>query len=172
LVFATVGTDHHPFHRLVEWVDGWFAHATSSRAQCFVQHGTSAAPRFSDASRYVRYEEVQRLMGDAAVVVSHGGPATIMECRALGAVPIVVPRRADLGEHVDEHQTDFCNRLAASGDIVLCDSDVQLRELLDRAIVVPDAFRSAPMSERSPDVVRRFGELVDQLVASGRRHVG
>src|SRR6185312_1027562 len=43
-VFATVGTDHHPFHRLVRWLDDWYALDGASRTRCLIQTGTSEPP--------------------------------------------------------------------------------------------------------------------------------
>ncbi len=38
LVFATVGTDHHRFERLMDWMDAWGAHP---EARLVVQHGNA-----------------------------------------------------------------------------------------------------------------------------------
>jgi diacylglycerol kinase (ATP) len=46
LLLVTVGTDHHPFDRLVRWVDGWLDGETGQAAglRCLMQTGTSAPP--------------------------------------------------------------------------------------------------------------------------------
>jgi UDP-N-acetylglucosamine transferase subunit ALG13 len=65
----------------------------------------------------VPYPEMIRLMAQATVVVTHGGPASIMMALQLGKKPIVVPRMARFGEHVNDHQVAFCRRLEAEGRI-------------------------------------------------------
>lgn len=46
LVFVTVGTDYHPFDRLVQWIDDWMIEGGgAARARVFVQSGTSTPPR-------------------------------------------------------------------------------------------------------------------------------
>jgi UDP-N-acetylglucosamine transferase subunit ALG13 len=104
-------------------------------------------------------------MRDAAAVVCHGGPGTIMECRSLGLLPIVVPRQARLGEHVDDHQIRFARRMATTGGIHLAETEAQLHELLERVFVDPAAFRSEGVAPQLTATIRRFGELVDSLVA-------
>jgi UDP-N-acetylglucosamine transferase subunit ALG13 len=167
LVFTTVGTDHHRFDRLVEWVDGW-ALERRGRSRCFVQSGTSAPPSVADWSPYVSYDELQSSIREAAAVVCHGGPATIMECRRHGLVPIVVPRRRDLGEHVDDHQGLFTERLAAQQEIHLVSTREALWRLLDRAVAEPGVFRSLAEAVRTDETVERFTTLVDGL-RSGRK---
>jgi UDP-N-acetylglucosamine transferase subunit ALG13 len=150
---------------LVRAVDNWFATEGHERARCFIQYGTSGSPTFADARAYLPFDILQDLMDQAAVVVSHGGPATIMECRRRGRIPIVMPRRADLGEHVDDHQLDFCRRLATTDDVIICESAFELAGHLDRGIREPRALLTPPISERAPEAVHRFAELVDSLVA-------
>jgi UDP-N-acetylglucosamine transferase subunit ALG13 len=170
LLFVSVGTDHHPFHRLVEWVDDWLERRASGPLRCVVQGGTSRPSRLAEFHDYLRYQDMQAAMRDAAAVVCHGGPGTIMEARALGQVPIVLPRQSRLGEHVDDHQVTFARRLASVGEIHLAWTEGGLHELLDLALVEPSAFRSRPAAGGGASTaIRRFGELVDSLMESPER---
>jgi UDP-N-acetylglucosamine transferase subunit ALG13 len=171
LVFVTVGTDHHPFDRLVAWADAWMAAGRHGGAPCLIQTGTSKAPAHAPWRDYVRYDEMCAAMSRAAAVVCHGGPATIMDARRLGRVPIVVPRSADLGEHVDNHQQRFARRMSELGVIHLAGSQEELFRLLDRALADPDAFAVHPGGEGITAAVGRFEELVDGLIRS-KKSVG
>jgi UDP-N-acetylglucosamine transferase subunit ALG13 len=162
-IFVTVGTDHHRFDRLVEWVDGWL-HERGGRAHCFIQCGTSGPPSIAEWSDYVSYDELQASIRRASAVVCHGGPATIMECRRHGLIPIVVPRRRDLGEHVDDHQGLFTRRLAAQQEIRLVAVREDLWRLLDAAVAEPEVFRKPPEVSRTGETVERFARLVGTLL--------
>jgi UDP-N-acetylglucosamine transferase subunit ALG13 len=169
LLLVTVGTDHHPFDRLVRWVDGWVASSHRRRDSgltCLMQTGTSAPPAgVADWHDYFEFNALQAAMRVAAAVVCHGGPGTILGARHLGAVPIVVPRRHRLGEHVDDHQVAFSRRLAAEGGVFLAESEADLYGLLDRVVTEPAAFR-VPAERLGPGpAVRAFERLVDGLVA-------
>ena len=177
LVLVTVGTDHHPFDRLIGWVDRWAA-LNSETAEVIVQYGHSAAPMIARGSDFVPYDELQALFDRASVVVSHGGPATITEARRHGRLPITIGRDPSLGEHVDDHQQRFVRRAAAEGLVLDAQDEAGFRLLLDRAIADPAPFTFVPTGPGSSSgtdlsgpaaTVARIGELVADLVATGRR---
>lgn len=102
---AVVGTDHHPFDRLVGWIDA--AARRHPEHRFFVQHGASGAPVVAEGAPYLGHAALTAMLGEAAVMVCHGGPGTIMDARAQRLVPICVPRDPERGEHVDGHQLRF-----------------------------------------------------------------
>jgi UDP-N-acetylglucosamine transferase subunit ALG13 len=162
LVFVTVGTDHHPFDRLIGWVDAWAAERGAA-VRCIVQHGRSKAPSFAEARAFLPPAELARLLGEATVVVAHGGPGTILGARDAGSVPVVVARRPDLGEHVDGHQLRFVARLAEAGEIHRADDESELRELLEAALADPASFHRSREGGGAEETAARFGALVDEL---------
>ncbi|MFL6238688.1 MAG: glycosyltransferase [Actinomycetes bacterium] len=169
LVLITVGTDHHPFARLIGWVDRWLARH-GDRVDAVVQHGTARPPRFGRAVEYLEHAEFLRLAGSAQIVVCHGGPATIAEVRKLGHLPIVVPRRPDQGEHVDDHQMRFTERLSARGLVRVPRDEDEFWKQLDAGIVDPMTYE-LPIDDELPVAVtvRRFGDLVAALPHRTRR---
>ncbi|HSR27419.1 MAG TPA: glycosyltransferase [Actinomycetes bacterium] len=166
LLLVTVGTDHHPFDRLVSWAAAWLD-GHPGQLRCLMQTGTSAPPTTgaADWRAYLEFDALQAAMAEAAAVVCHGGPGTILGARHMGAVPIVVPRQHRLGEHVDDHQVAFSRRLAAEGDeIHLAEGEADLHRLLDRVAAEPAIFRAGPGDRATAVAVREFGRLVDGLV--------
>jgi UDP-N-acetylglucosamine transferase subunit ALG13 len=163
LVFVTVGTDHHPFDRLIRWVDGWLADGGGESARCLVQAGRSAQPQLAEATEYLGYDEMRRAVDEAAAVVTHGGPGSIALSTSLGKRPIVVPRRKSLGEHVDDHQLLFARRIADQGKIELVESEEAFRGALERLLHSPDPRMTATASQPT-EAVRRFEELVGNLI--------
>jgi UDP-N-acetylglucosamine transferase subunit ALG13 len=169
LVFVTVGTDHHPFDRLVRWVDAWLSAGPADRVRCVVQFGTSTTPSLAEARQYLPYDELEALMGEATAVVCHGGPGSVMAARWRGTKPIVVPRRHGRGEHVDDHQLVFSRRMAAEGEILLVEEESDFRRVLDGVL---DGSVSLDLPAARADVtisLERFEELVDGLFAGGGR---
>ena len=164
LLVVSVGTDHHPFDRLMSWVDAWMGRQTDEGTRCVVQRGTSAPPLRASSRPLLAHAELNALMQSADAVVTHGGPASIMECRRAGRLPIVVPRRADLGEHVDDHQSAFTRRLATVGDILLAEDEESFHGALDGVFDHPAAFRTAPSAQRIAQTVERFGKAVEPLL--------
>ncbi|MDP8911041.1 MAG: sulfotransferase [Actinomycetota bacterium] len=165
LVFATVGTDHHPFDRLVRWLDRWLENGGKHRARCLVQRGTSRAPAHAESADYLDYGSMHASVCDAALVVCHGGPGTIMLAANEGKRPLVVPRRQSLGEHVDDHQVAFARRIAKDGAIRVAESEEEFRALLDEALEHPESWRLPADRPAVDDVVQRIERLVEPLVS-------
>ncbi len=176
LLLVLVGTDHHPFHRLVTWVDEWLE-LQQDPPQAMVQHGTSHAPRRADGVPLTGKAELERLMASADVVVTHGGPATITEVRRHGRLPLVVPRDPRLGEHVDEHQQLFARRMDASDFVRTCETREDLHGCLSAGFADPSTVTVDADADRSrlEASLSRFAQIVDALVAdrgSARRRRG
>jgi len=163
LVLAIVGTDHHPFDRMIDWIDDWLATAPGS-VRCIVQHGFTRPPRLAEPRPRLTYDEVQELIAEAHAVVCHGGPATIMDCRRAGLTPFVMPRRHALGEHVDNHQVLFTRRIAEAGMIRLVDDETTLHRSLTEEIMKPrQATRLAVVRTGGDEAVRAIAESVHRL---------
>jgi UDP-N-acetylglucosamine transferase subunit ALG13 len=165
LVFVTVGTDHHPFHRMVRWVDGWLASGAKERVHCLVQFGTSERPRLAEGQDYLPYSEMESAMAQALAVVCHGGPGSVMMARWLGKKPIVVPRRHGLGEHVDDHQRVFASRMAREGELELVEEEGRFREILDGAIAGTVSLELSAARAQTEESLARFERLVERLAA-------
>ncbi|MFC3994830.1 glycosyltransferase [Nocardiopsis sediminis] len=162
-MLVTVGTDHHPFTRLVGWADAYAADRPDVRV--LVQHGSAEAPEHADGEAFLDGPDLRAAMTEAAAVVTHGGPATVTEARRLGHLPITVARDPELGEHVDDHQIRFVARLDASERVLSCASHQQFAAALDKALDHPGEFRLGPGAEEGAEAVaREAGRLIDLLV--------
>jgi UDP-N-acetylglucosamine transferase subunit ALG13 len=165
LVLVVVGTDHHPFDRLVGWADQWAENHPDARV--VVQYGTSRPPSVAEGFDVLPVDRLGRLFREATVAICHGGPGTIMGAREAGLKPLVVARRHDLGEHVDDHQSRFATRMGTAGTIYLVDDQGTFNELLDQAIGGGEGFRfDLEGEDPAAQSVARFASLVDRLLAS------
>ena len=66
-------------------------------------------------AKVVSLEEFDRLAVEADVVVSHAGVGSALRLLNLGVSAIIVPRRQERGEHVDNHQQQAAAQLAQGG---------------------------------------------------------
>ena len=163
-VLVTVGSDHHPFDRLIGWVDDW-ADTCEGKLDLVVQHGTASPPRHGQSTDFLPHDLLLQRVARSDIVVAQGGPMGIVEARRLGVVPIVVPRRHSLGEVVDDHQVEFCRQLAAAGEIELAETAVDLTAALNHAALDPRRMHFTPESldEQVRAAAERFGSLVAEL---------
>ncbi len=121
MILVLTGTHEQPFDRLVRAAE---VVARDTGEEVVVQRGTSREPaphcRVVDL---LPHGEVLELMARARVVITHGGPATILEAARHGR-PVVVPRDPAFGEHVDDHQLRFCRRLQDRVHLVVDPQDL------------------------------------------------
>ena len=164
-VTVLVGTDHHPFDRLIEWVNAWLGHHPQQVASFFVQAGTTSVTPACPWAAFLGIDKLKDVFDETDVLVCHGGPASIAEAWSRGQLPIVVPRLRRLGEHVDDHQLDFSVRVAELGRIRLAQAPSEFGELLDEAARDMSGFRTSGLESDVDAVVSRFGALVDELVS-------
>jgi UDP-N-acetylglucosamine transferase subunit ALG13 len=163
---VTIGTDPHPFARLIDWVDRWMAEQQNLDA--VIQHSTTGRPTRGRPVAYLPSARLQQLVGEASIVVCHAG-TIVSECLVLGVVPVVVPRRRQLGEAVDDHQIRFARRLAQEGTVVCCETEEELRTELSRRLASGDVHRHATTPLRlhgPPTGIERAGLELDRLLTA------
>lgn len=167
LVLVTVGGDHHPFERLMAWVQN-MVDTEGDRIRWVVQYGSASAPPVgAEAMDYLDHHDLLDLMNQARAVVTSGGPSTLLEARTLGHRPIVVPRWSSLGEHVDDHQRAFASRMHEAGIAVRVETEVEFRRAVEVAI---DAPRIVVDANAERPAVARAGSLIDAAARSAQRH--
>jgi UDP-N-acetylglucosamine transferase subunit ALG13 len=162
LLVVTVGSDHHPFDRIIDWLDEYLVSGRADRVRYVCQHGTSHAPRFGFHQPYIEHDVLQSLLADAAAVVCHGGPSSLLETLRCGRIPLAVPREAESGEAVDDHQRAFCELLASRHQALLANTRSDLHCRLDEVLACPAAFAAPPLTYDADrkETVERFATLV------------
>ncbi|MFS0912071.1 glycosyltransferase [Microbacterium sp. 179-I 3D2 NHS] len=167
-LFVSVGTDHHPFGRLIGWVDRWAQEHPD--VDLVVQHGSSPASTVGVNHHMMTGDELTAHYGAADIVVSQVGPGTIADANAAGVRPIVVPRDPALGEVVDDHQSAFGDFMAARERCIVVRDEKDLRRTLDRTLADPGSVHfDAEAGAASASTA--VAELAQRIVAAPRRRV-
>ena len=153
----SVGTDHHPYHRMLHWG------ATSVRRldiDLFVQRGATPGRSDVESIDYLDGLDLADQMRKADAVVCHGGPGTISLARRCGHRPIVMPRDPERGEHIDDHQMRYTAKLAREGTIDVAHTVEELITLLSTP-----RERLDPVDDCSPvEAIEHFGDLTERLL--------
>jgi UDP-N-acetylglucosamine transferase subunit ALG13 len=169
-VLVLVGTDVHPFDRLLGWVENYTARGLVTWT---IQSGSSRETKLAGGSPFLDRAQLATALETAHVVICHGGPATITEARRAGHKPLCVPRDPKQGEHVDDHQQRFARRLGRSGLVQICETEEELHAALERAESKRDAYR-IDNSDADAAVVAtalQIGRIADGLVSDGPQRV-
>ena len=107
MIFVTVGTHEQPFDRLLRYIDKMIENGII-KEEVVVQKGyTDYEPKNYKAKKLISYDEMRFNIENARIVVTHGGPASFIAPLSIGKIPIVVPRKKEYNEHVNNHQLDF-----------------------------------------------------------------
>ncbi len=162
LVAVSVGTDHHPFDRLVAWTGEWAKE--NSDVQVVIQRGPAAAVPGLDCPQVMPHDELRRLFGIASVVVCHGGPSTVMDARYAGSKPIVLPRNPEFGEHVDGHQLAFAHHLERHALAKVVYDRGPLFEAIEAGIADEGLYRT--VHGHGLEGVVGFGQMLDNLLGT------
>ncbi|GAB3146012.1 glycosyltransferase [Microbacterium neimengense] len=68
-----------------------------------------------DVRTYMSADDFEAEAAAADVVVTHAGVGTALKLLDMGIFPVLVPRRAHRGEHVDDHQLQIARNLEERG---------------------------------------------------------
>jgi UDP-N-acetylglucosamine transferase subunit ALG13 len=115
MIFFTTGTSPCAFQRLVD-----AAARLADRNEVVVQHGAAEPPPGVSSFAYASEAVIAEYVRAADVVVCHAGAGSTALALSLGHRPLVLARRADLGENIDDHQVAFAERLARYGLVTHC----------------------------------------------------
>ncbi|MEL7254320.1 MAG: glycosyltransferase [Pseudomonadota bacterium] len=101
MIFLTVGTQL-PFLRLVEAVEGWAGQHPDQ--QVIAQLGDGGKSPHMTCHRVLDPSDFRDLCVKADLIVSHAGTGSFLMAHQVDTPLLVMPRRADLGEHRNDHQ--------------------------------------------------------------------
>lgn len=148
--FVSVGNATQPFHRLLDAVCE-LVHQLPQPV--FVQYGSAQDFICCPSCHAVAFMEMQafeRQVAEAELLILHAGAGSVIHAVRAGKVPVVMPRRAHLGEHVDDHQLEFARELAAAGKVVMCED---VSELADAVAEALERQRKNPNTTGEPALV-------------------
>jgi len=155
-VVASAGTYHLPFDRFSDWLQRWFDGRPD--VDLVVQHGPSKPVRGATNVEILPYDELLDLCRDADVVVLQGGAGAVMDMRAIGRVPLVIPRVPGAGEVVDDHQLVFTAEMEHLGIIRRAITFEEFAQELDAMLVQPSDDVVGEMDTPGVEAIRSLME--------------
>lgn len=154
--FVSVGNATQPFDRLLDAV----CHvAPELPYPIVVQHGhTAFACPGCESHAFLGMHAFEAFMISADVLILHAGAGSVINAIQAGRVPVVVPRRAALGEHVNDHQLEFARQLAIDERILLVEDVEDLGSAVTRAKTLIASPASA--ARATPPLVDAIKEIL------------
>ena len=140
MIFAVAGTQL-PFPRLFETLE-----RIARRQGIEVIAQTGEAGRQSDAMQCesrIEPARFEKLISTCSVVVGHAGIGVIIAAATHGKPLIVMPRRAALGEHRNDHQLATVDHFKNRPGFVIVNDEAELEAALMRTDPEPMSFQGS-----------------------------
>jgi UDP-N-acetylglucosamine transferase subunit ALG13 len=161
LIFVAVGTQKFEFNRLIEKVDE-LVESGDIEEEVFAQIGVcSYRPKHYEYKTFMPKDIMMGWMEKADIVITHAGTGMIMEALDMGKKVIAVPRKAEYGEHVDDHQFEIVRALSSKNIIEPAYDTDELAEAIRRVKVTE--YKKYKSTRK---------QVVDQLDAWIREYLG
>lgn len=160
MIFVTVGTHEQPFNRLIECIDNLKKDGLIAE-EVVIQTGYSTyEPKYCKWKKLFSYQDMLNLVNEARIVITHGGPSSFIMPLQSGKTPIVVPRRQEFNEHVNNHQVSFSKFVADRMKTIIV---VEEMDKLGKAIIDYHKITSEMKSEIKSNN-RFFNEKLIKIV--------
>ena len=163
MILVSVGTHEQGFERLVKKIDELAREGVAK--DVIMQTGyTEYEPKYCISAKFYPFADMQRMAKDADIIITHGGPSSFIMALQNGKVPIVVPRRSEFNEHVNDHQVVFCHEVEKrNGNIIVVDDVDELGRIIKD---FPEIVKNMPaeLKSNNAEFCRNFENIALHLV--------
>ncbi len=138
MIFVTVGTEKFPFDRLLKTLDEGKGLGLIEQ-EIFAQTGSGLyEPKYFQYQSMISFKKMICMINQAKIVVSHAGVGSTILCLSLGKIPIIISRRSELGEHVDNHQVEFAERMDDIGNVIVANNGDLIEKINNYKEIISD----------------------------------
>lgn len=162
MIFVTVGTHEQPFDRLVSKIDE-LKRDGIIQEDVLIQTGFSTyEPEYCKWSRFIPYTDMVKNVAEARIVITHGGPASFIMPLQIGKTPVVVPRKKQFGEHVNDHQVEFTRHVVQRMENIIPVFEIdELKNVIESYDQIISTLKQGAQSNN-----HRFNERLIEIVES------
>ncbi len=132
MIFVSTGTQF-PFDRMLEAIDLLLSEGIITElviAQ--TSHGSSFVSPRMECIESISGDRFDQYISEARIVISHAGMGTILSALMHQKPIITIPRKAELGEHRNNHQFDSLEKIHNPA-IIKCWDTSNLKQAFDEA---------------------------------------
>lgn len=129
MIFVTIGTQA-PFDRLVSAMDEIAALYPEEKFIAQVTN-TELMVENMELRYFLSPVDFEKLFLEASLIVSHAGMGTIISALTLGKPIIIMPRKAYLNEHRNEHQLATARKFKDMGYVYVAADENELKILME-----------------------------------------
>lgn len=126
MIFVSVGSQL-PFDRMIKIVDEW---ALDQKLEVFAQIGPAKyVPKNIKFSNSIPYDKFNEYLEHCNYFISHAGMGNIISAIDRSKKIMIMPRKAEYGEHRNNHQVATCEKFSKLESIFVFNTIAELRSL-------------------------------------------
>ena len=134
MITVTCGTIPYPFDRIIQWIKAILEQDILEET-IYIQYGVADISSIINhplvkAKSLLPFEEMKAVLVNSRLIIAHAGQGTTRKLVAMNKPFIIVPRRAEYGEHIDNHQLEFAQSVSHQFGIRACNSMIDLKNAI------------------------------------------
>lgn len=161
MIFVVVGNWPNGFDRLVRTVDRLKQRDVVQERVLVQLGGGSYLPKHAEYFRYCDSDEFNGCLRNSRMIIAHAGVGVMTSGVRAGKPVIVLPRRAELGEHYDNHQLETASQFELLGYVMVAHQEADIAMKIQLA----DSFVPEPL-EPSADLLETIRAYLADLSAN------
>lgn len=167
MIFVTVGNATQPFLRLLKAVDGLAGQGFFQGEEVVIQarHAGGFTPEHCRLVSVLTEGEYRTHVSEASLLICHAGAGSLYHAFSAGKVPVAMPRRKSLGEHVED-QYAFVEALSAEGRVVAAFEPEELPGAIRQA---RERMKAGAAGVSAGDRMREFVRQALEDLIGGKR---
>lgn len=165
MILVTLGTQKFPFNRLLKKLDELIEKKIIDKNSLIVQSRfLDYVPKNYEVKESINSDEMERLLKKSAVVITHAGTGSIIKCAKNKKRTLIIPRKKEYGEHVDNHQEEIAKLFKEKYSAVVIEDLNDITQYLTN-------IKSLPIleAEFNNERLLNFIELQLNLIAKEKR---
>lgn len=155
LILITLGTQIQQFSRLLDAVESCDTH---ERIVVQAGHSTYESDKM-EIHGFIDMDEMEKLVGEARIVVTHGGTGSIVGALKKKKRVIACARLKKYGEHLDDHQLEIVKTFTDNGYILAFTEGDDFSSLLKQA----ESFEPKAYTSNSEQFIKKLEEKIDSF---------
>lgn len=127
MILVTLGTQDQKFYRLLDYIE-----TSHINDRIVVQAGGSSdyKSKKMEIFKFIDYDEMNKLIDEADVIITHGGTGSILTPLKKGKKVIACARLEKYQEHINDHQKEIVTLFKNEGYILELNEENKLDDLM------------------------------------------
>ena len=161
MIFVTLGTQKFQFDRILKELDKLIDENKLKKEDIMVQNVCQEyQPKNFKPFRLKPQEEIDKITNDAEIIITHSGTGSIINSLKMGKRIIIVPRRKEFGEHVDNHQLELAEVFHEKYNIPVVTEMDELYDVIQKI----NEYRPTKWEENNTSLINSIENKINQLL--------